>query len=212
MGEKKKSSYHHGDLRNALVEAGEALLEREGVKGLSLRKVAKAAGVSHTAPYRHFRDKDALLGEIAREGFLALAGEMRKAFEAHKGSPREQFLAAGSAYVRLAVDNVARTQLMFGGHLDKEVCEGLGEDAQEAYQSFYRIIEYGAAAGFYPSAHDVDALALTAWSCVHGLAMLIAGQQLREPPQGEEEQERIARHSCSLLLDGMIHEGGLTST
>src|SRR5215212_4914161 len=68
--------YHHGDLRNALIRAGQELLAQEGIAGLDMRKVARAAGVSHAAPYRHFADKQALLAAIAEDGFYQLAEGM----------------------------------------------------------------------------------------------------------------------------------------
>ncbi len=97
------STYHHGDLRRALLRAAGKILEKEGREALSLRDLARHAGVSHNAPYRHFADRDALLAALAEEGFALLEGELR-------GRPwREQ----ATAYVRFALANPERFQLMF---------------------------------------------------------------------------------------------------
>jgi AcrR family transcriptional regulator len=91
--------YHHGDLRAALIESGTKLLRERGAAALSLREVAKAAGVSHAAPYRHFEDKAQLLAAIAAAGFERLRAAMQKAAADHPEDPRSQLIAAGEAYV-----------------------------------------------------------------------------------------------------------------
>ena len=107
----KKRRYHHGDLRDALIEAGMALLEQRHAEPLGLREVARAVGVSATAIYRHFPDKDALLRAIAERGFARM-GEMQLA--AARGlSGDDAFAATGVAYVRFALRNPAVFRLMF---------------------------------------------------------------------------------------------------
>ena len=107
------NSYHHGDLRNALLEAGEQLLVERGAAALSLREVAKLAGVSHAAPYRHFRDKAALLQALAASGFERLQVDIKAAAARIAHDPELKLVEAGVAYVRLAVRNPALMQLMF---------------------------------------------------------------------------------------------------
>lgn len=104
--------YHHGDLRRALVEAGRGLLEREGIAALSLRAVAREAGVSAAAPYHHFKDRAALLAAIAHEGNVALHAEMREAFDSAEAG-QKRIVAVGVAYVSFAVANPALYRLMF---------------------------------------------------------------------------------------------------
>ncbi len=104
--------YHHGDLRRALVEAGRRLLEREGSAALSLRAVAREAGVSAAAPYHHFKDRAALLYAVAHEGNVALNDAMRAAFEASEPG-QDRIVAVGVAYVGFAVANPALYRLMF---------------------------------------------------------------------------------------------------
>jgi len=90
-----KNTYHHGDLKNALISAGVEILAREGIGALSLRKVAKKAGVSHSAPYAHFKDKQALIAAISIEGFKKLLAELQNTVE--KTSERSEPPAAGNS-------------------------------------------------------------------------------------------------------------------
>ena len=109
-----KAAYHHGNLHEALLEAARALLAESGVEGLSLRKVAKAAGVSATAPYSHFRDKQALLAELAAEGFDELADSMESQAASAGDDTRQRLAGLARGYVAFATQNPALFQLMFG--------------------------------------------------------------------------------------------------
>src|SRR5436190_16044890 len=104
--------YHHGDLQRALVDAAQAILERDGPAALSLRAVAREAGVSPAAPYHHFKDKDELVGAVAKRGFEMLAEAMRDAAE-RSDSDTERSLAMGVAYVTFARDHRAMYHTMF---------------------------------------------------------------------------------------------------
>ncbi|QKT03002.1 TetR/AcrR family transcriptional regulator [Ectothiorhodospiraceae bacterium 2226] len=198
-----KSAYHHGDLRNALVEAGVALLRAKGPHALSLREVAKQAKVSHAAPYRHFADKHALLAAIAHQGFRRLGAAMAAAEAAHPDDPLRQLEEAGWAYVDLAVRNPEITQLMFGGVLEPERCDAkMLADAQGAFEGLLRIIENGRAAGLL-QARDSQELALAAWSLAHGFAMLVAGGQLPPPLVAGDQVDALSRTLCRLLIEGL---------
>jgi AcrR family transcriptional regulator len=107
-----RRSYHHGDLQRALIEAGRRLLEREGSAALSLRAVAREAGVSAAAPYHHFKDRAALLYAVAHEGNAALHAAMRAAFDSSPPG-QDRIVAVGVAYVTFAVQNPALYRLMF---------------------------------------------------------------------------------------------------
>src|SRR5262245_55034044 len=122
-----KNTYHHGDLRATILKAAGKLLEKEGLNALSLREVARRAGVSHNAPYRHFPDRDRLLAALAEEGFAELG---RALGEAGKRGPRER----GEAYVRFALTHPQRFRLMFGGVLRIGDHPGLREKAAGAYE------------------------------------------------------------------------------
>lgn len=138
------TTYHHGDLRAAVLAAAGKLIEEEGLAGLSVREAARRAGVSHNAPYRHFPDRDALLTALATEGFDLL----RKSLENQSG--RE----LGEAYVRFALAHPQRFRLMF---MTRQA-GAMGEHFAKAFAGLGAEAKFAAAA---------------AWSLVHGLADLI---------------------------------------
>ncbi len=163
-------SYHHGDLRAELIRSAQVLLEREGVTKLSLRAAARLAGVSQTAPYRHFTDKAALLAAVAAVGFRGLAAAMRRG-AARAGSAEKRMLEIGSAYLAFAVENSAVFRLMFGSEIpDKAAHPELRWAAEDAFAVL---------AGEMPAGPDGSDAAIAAWSFVHGLATLLIDGQIR---------------------------------
>jgi len=156
----KATAYHHGDLREALRAAAIAILEEDGLAGLSLRAVARKAGVSHAAPYRHFASHEALLVGLAVEGFEALRAAIVHA-AAIPNDPPERITTIGGAYMRFAAENPALTQLMFGPQIPNRDMIPELVAASDAIGG-----EIGASLGD-------PALGLAVWAAVHGLAMLI---------------------------------------
>jgi AcrR family transcriptional regulator len=152
----RKPSYHHGDLAAALRQVGGQILEKEGVPAITLREVARRAGVSHNAPYRHFPDREALLAALAAEGFHELAADLAAA-------PRADM---GEAYVAFALRRPQRFRLMFGP-LALADHPALKEAAAVAYQP---LLDAFRARGDLP---DPESAAAAAWSLVHGLAHLL---------------------------------------
>jgi AcrR family transcriptional regulator len=148
------TTYHHGDLPAALLTAAGKALERDGPGGLSLRDAARRAKVSHNAPYRHFKDRDALLAALAAQGFELLGQAMR----GHSG--REM----GEAYVRFALEHPQRFRLMFGGVLSFSDYPELRAAADAAYQSLVQA---------FSDLPRPDLAAAGAWSLVHGLSHLL---------------------------------------
>jgi AcrR family transcriptional regulator len=152
--------YHHGDLKNALLNAARAILEEESLTALSLRAVARKAGVSHAAPYRHFPNHEALLVELAMEGFAELKAEIAAA-SAQPAAESDRIANLGAAYMRFVARRPALTRLMFGPQLpNRDRYPALGEAADAIG------VEIG------EGLHDA-ALGLAVWAAVHGLAMLI---------------------------------------
>jgi AcrR family transcriptional regulator len=153
-------AYHHGDLRNALREAARSILEEEGLAALSLRAVARRAKVSHAAPYRHFPNHEALLVELALEGFIELRSEIT-AGAATPGSVADRITDIGGAYMRFVARRPALARLMFGPQLpNRDSFPDLAAAADAVGK------EIGDALGD-------TALGLAVWAAVHGLAMLI---------------------------------------
>jgi AcrR family transcriptional regulator len=166
--------YHHGDLRRALVDAARRILEAEGPTALSLRAVAREAGVSPAAPYHHFKDKAELLDAVAEEGWDLLDQAMAHAREA--AEPQDKLSALGIAYVCFARENPALYRVMYDAARDKEA---LPEHMQEREDSAYckvrdTMIELGAD----PAAEIELELATTAaWCAGHGLAEMAGFKQ-----------------------------------
>lgn len=165
--------YHHGDLRPALLAAAGEILSEEGVTKLSLRGAARRAGVSQTAPYRHFRDKAALLAALAAGGFRELAEAMQRF--AATSQPPQRLLATGQAYVAFALEKSALFRLMFGPEIaDKASYPELRAAAAEAFAVLTREVSRGRMSE--AQAYD---RAVAAWSLVHGLATLLIDGQVR---------------------------------
>ena len=197
-----RSSYHHGDLRCTLVEAAEHLLEAEGLASLSLREVAKLAGVSHSAPYRHFRSKAGLLEAVAEAGFRRLADLVNDARERNPENPEAQLRAAGIAYVEWATQNPERTHLMFGGMMKAaDTPQVLHDCAEHAYAGIYSIIDDGRRAAVF-GGEDTDSVVISAWSAVHGLTMLVLGSG-KLNPNGPDEVRQLATRLCETILTGI---------
>jgi AcrR family transcriptional regulator len=150
------STYHHGDLRAALLLAAGKILEKKGISELSLREAARRAGVSHNAPYRHFLDRESLLAALAAEGFARLTRDLEAA-------GREM----GAAYVRFALEHPQRFRLMFGGLLPTAKYEELQVSAGRAYQALVDLMKN------HKEIANPEAAAAAAWSLVHGLSHLI---------------------------------------
>ncbi|MBU8894496.1 TetR/AcrR family transcriptional regulator [Corallococcus sp. H22C18031201] len=197
----EKSRYHHGDLRQALVDAAVALIAEEGFAALTLREVARRAGVTHAAPYRHFADKEALLEAVAAEGYRAMAREMRQRMERVTG-PLEQLITAGEAYVLFAVRHPPHFRVMFGPHFTRPHEPVASEAGEDAFSLLVRCIEAGQAAGLL-RAGDRLSLALTAWSQVHGLASLLVDRQIDPAEHGSESAETLARTQTRRLVEGL---------
>lgn len=162
-------TYHHGDLRSALVAAGLKALETNDVTDLSLRQIAREVGVSATAVYRHFPHKQALLDALAEEG-IARLGEAQQAATRSAGKNVSAFAASGRAYVRFALAHPALFRLAFNR-------AAVGDSIFGATLSA-RLLQQQAsdAVGGVPEA--TRRLMIQSWSVVHGLAMLMLDGQL----------------------------------
>lgn len=162
-------SYHHGDLRRALIDATAKIVAKDGAAAVSLREVARVAGVSHNAPYRHFESLAALLAAVASEGFGAFRVRLEAA--AKKASPAQRKGALGKAYLDFALDNPRLYLLMFGPDLDKAAHPELLKASQDAFGVLLSETAKGGGSG------QTDAIA--AWAFVHGLAHLIIDKQIK---------------------------------
>jgi AcrR family transcriptional regulator len=163
--------YNHGDLRRALIHEAVRVIRTHGTAGLTLRGVGDRLGVSRTALYRHFADKQALLGEVAADGFRTLRGDLLEAWE-NGGRGSAALDAMGVAYVRFAIAQPSHYRVMFGGVVEERASRGAAAD--ESTDAFRVLVEAIAAlqrtGRLRPD--DPQTLALYIWAVVHGLAML----------------------------------------
>ncbi|MFJ8199766.1 TetR/AcrR family transcriptional regulator [Streptomyces sp. NPDC096152] len=188
--------YHHGDLRAALLTGAERTLRDRGAAALSLRELARETGVSHAAPGRHFKDKQALLDALALAGFERLAQTLESADEPAR--PLERRLAAlARAYLGFAVDNAALLELMFARKHDPDVSEQLAAAVDRSVGSFTRLIADAQRRGEIV-AGDPERITLAAAAGIHGLAAFVANGSL--PP--DEALAGLDEH-VHLLLHGL---------
>jgi AcrR family transcriptional regulator len=158
-----KATYHHGDLPAACVDAAMELLEEGGETALSLRAVARRAGVSPAAPYRHYEDREALVSAVAAVGYRELAERLAAAHPAP--STPEQLTSVAIAYVQFALDRPALFRIMFGEPCKRDNDERMAATA--AVSLYLREI----VGRVFPEA-DAEAMATATWALVHGLAFL----------------------------------------
>lgn len=166
--------YHHGDLRRALLAAALDILRADGTAGLTLRAVARRAGVSHQAPYHHFADRAALVAAVAQDGFERLAAELGRAQRAAAGAVA-RLQETGVAYVVFAVRHPEHFRVMFGSELAERVAH---PDLDRAARRVFEQLLEPAGALFPLQSSDSSTISATLWAVVHGLAMLLIDGQL----------------------------------
>ena len=203
-GRRKKRAYHHRDLRNALIAAALDALPDVGATGLSLRDIARRAGVSPAAPYHHFPNKDALLAVIAGEcaQHLLDALEMATA-EAGEEDQRRRFQLTGIAFVRFAVGHPAHFRaLELPGVLAK-----MPQEVRRRFDAFYaeegRRMREAQRAGIIAPLR-FDGLILAATALVHGLAHMIVNGATDARPGDVEHAERLAREVTAVFGVGVL--------
>lgn len=192
-------AYHHGNLRQALIDGAKDLIAEQGPDGFTLRELARRVGVSHTAAYRHFADKDALLAAVAGEGFRRLG----EAFTEALGStddPRDAFAATGLAYVRFAAENPGNFKVMFRMADCLPELTAIAEASGSSKDVLRGQIEALQQAGLIREG-PVEVYVLAAWSLVHGLARLLVDGVLDPDEVGAPEV--VAKQVTDVLFAGL---------
>ena len=165
-----RGSYHHGDLRAQLIEATRVLVEEKGPEHFSVSEACRVAGVSTAAPYKHFKNKDEMLQEVAAEGMMRQFEQMMEELAPHERGTLPRIVALGRVYVRFAQAEPGVFRLMFGwarDHDDNEKLESLGSNTFELVQQEVAWCRKS------PVIEDVDRQrAFLLWSFVHGLSFL----------------------------------------
>jgi len=170
-------TYHHGDLRNALIKAGVEIMIAEGIEALTLRKVADHVGVSRTAPYRHFESKDALVSLITQQSFQQLGETIIHAKQAAGDISLDRFYAGGLAYAQFAVQCRSRYFLMFGNNLDRTEHPELVHTGLETFKILVDSMIELQADGTLKTADPVEQ-AFVIWSSLHGVVHLYLDDKL----------------------------------
>jgi AcrR family transcriptional regulator len=195
---RRERSYHHGDLRRALIDAALDLLRAEGAEALTLRAVARAAGVSQAAPYRHFADRRALVAAVAEDGFRRLGEAMQRAMQA--SDQRVGFRQLADTYVRFAHEHPAEYHVMFGPEVARH------DELPALRTQSHGVLDgvAGAIAGLQRAgaigAGDPMLTAVAIWAMLHGLVMLsLDGQTAGVVPSREALVDEVTR----LMMFGM---------
>src|SRR5258708_26125845 len=175
--------YHHGNLREALLEAAMRLIAEVGPTAFTLREVARRAGVSHNAPYRHFRDRDDLMAGVAAQGFRELTQAMVEA-AGNRTDALDRLKHAGLGYVTFALRRPDNFTVMFDAPISKRKHPDSAAAAEQAFGTLMSFVKGGQDAGRLPSG-DLRQMALLAWTMVHGIAQLPITGRLPSPSSAE---------------------------
>jgi AcrR family transcriptional regulator len=201
-GAPRRRAYHHGALRQQLLEVTEKIILEQGVEGFTLREAARRAGVSPAAPAHHFKDARGLLTAVALLGFREFGAALEKADAAGASDPSRRLREQALAYVRFALERPARFQLMFRPEkLDTE-----DEEFKRVARHSYEVLENAirAATGVpaaQPVAGSAYGLLLAVWSLVHGFSHLALGGELRDPKGNTAGPRCILETLLPLMLE-----------
>jgi AcrR family transcriptional regulator len=185
-------TYHHGDLRNALVREASAIIEKDGFDALSLRELARRLGVTQAAPYHHFANKEALVGAVAAQGFETLYNVQLRAAAAARPDPRAKLEAIGLAYVTFALEHGGYFHAMFRRSSGPAAIPGAAPLA-----TWQLLRETVRACG----GDDTDAV--HAWSVAHGLATLWIDGPLVTNPNVPRDRDHLVRRVIRALARGI---------
>jgi AcrR family transcriptional regulator len=184
--------YHHGNLREALLRAGEQALETGGAQNLSLRELAREVGVSHAAPRRHFADKQALLDALAESGFAQLGGLMAAAIAEAGPDFDARLTALARAYIAFATAHPALMALMFAAKHDAAASPELRAAGEAAFAPALAVVAEGQAAGAVVPG-DPERVALIASAALQGLIAMASNGMLGDTPLDELLDEAVSR-------------------
>jgi AcrR family transcriptional regulator len=198
----RRDTYHHGDLRRTLLEVAFAHVERSGPDSLSLREVARAAGVSHAAPYRHFADLDALLAAMAEEAFSLLHQALVEATQS-EADPLDRFRAQGEAFINFACEHPAHYRVMFSRHVPPvRAHPALEQAGQAAFGDLLSaIVDCQKARQLRRG--DPERMAVAAWAMVHGMALLLIDRRI-DRDLSTDARSKLIRDTVEVVVTGLV--------
>ncbi|CAH0990471.1 hypothetical protein SIN8267_00563 [Sinobacterium norvegicum] len=182
------STYHHGNLRESLINLGIAHLDEKGAENISLRALAREIGVSQTAPYRHFEDKNQLLSAIAINGFDIMAHSISDAITDLDDQPPKYLKAMARSYILFSLENTEVFKLMFGPILgDRKSYPELLAAGQRSFKLIEKSLQTGVDTGIF-SIEDITITANSVWASIHGVASLMQDRFDRFPDASGDKQ------------------------
>lgn len=198
-----KAPYHHGALRTALIDAASEVLRDTGPRGMTIREVAKRAGVSHAAPYRHFRDKDELAVAVVERGFSLLNDAMRKARDEAGDDVLQQFSASGEAYINFARSYPAYYRAMFSGELlSREDIAGMEHTSEEALADIEGYVRACQDMGVLRK-DDVKLQAIAIVSTIHGFLSLLNDGRIGHLLNGRTTVDQAQEFVIGAIINGV---------
>ncbi|MBU1175333.1 MAG: TetR/AcrR family transcriptional regulator [Alphaproteobacteria bacterium] len=201
-GQTGRRGYHHGNLREALINTALSLISEKGAAGFTIAEAARAAGVSPAAPYRHFKDRDALLAEVAEQGFNVFAKGLSDAWAGGEPIPRVAFQRVAEAYLAFAREEPSYFAAMFESGLSFKLFPPLQEASERAFGVLRDACE--AVIATLPAERRPPSMmmALHIWSLSHGIAALFArGDEARRPIPMKPED--LLEAALLIYLDGL---------
>lgn len=199
----RRKGYHHGNLRQALINTALSLISEKGAAGFTIAEAARAAGVSPAAPYRHFKDRDALLADVAEQGFGVFAAGLAEAWAEGQPDPRAAFKRMGQAYLAFAREEPSYFAAMFESGLSFKAFPELQEASDRAFSVLRQACEAVIATLPADQRPPVMMMALHIWSLSHGIAALFSrGDEARRPIPMEPEE--LLEAAVLIYIDGLI--------
>jgi len=198
--------YHHGNLKKVLIDSAVELISEKGAGALSLRMIARRAGVSHAAPYRHFKNKKEILAAVAKQGFDMMLEETRKRISESRGNELDHFAICGLSYIDFAVKFPAHFRVMFGTRMENSY---FSEKLKPVSQPVFRLLLDSIIAcqekGLLKPG-DPFRMAMSAWSIVHGFAMLRIDNHIPDREMDEQELKKLKQNVVYTLYYGLRPE------
>ncbi|MEM9190487.1 MAG: TetR/AcrR family transcriptional regulator [Myxococcota bacterium] len=192
-------AYHHGDLRRSLIEEAAELIEEVGLENVTLKALATRAEVSHTAPYRHFRDLSELFRSVGDAGIAMLAQAMRRAYKRAGTDAEAQLLAVGWSVVRFSIQKPGYFRVMFGPGRPQTVAELRQAGPDTAMGVLLDYLADWQRRGLFRKGDPME-LALSCWVVVHGLGTLVSSGRLQI---GQTQARKLSDATLRGLLDGL---------